>query len=130
MPDGRIYSEITAPALGTVEDSIYDLLIRELQNNYAWRKVRNLPDTLQPNRTRINDKLYAISSLHPTRCDGLRPDVAADYRATLRPPLLAADPARAVPYHTRRGLAVGHQRCRGVDRFPHNGGQDHVGTAA
>ena len=41
MPDGRIYSEVTAPALGTVEDSIYDLLIRELQNNYAWRKVRN-----------------------------------------------------------------------------------------
>ena len=41
MPDGQIYSEVTVPALGTIEDSIHNLLVRELQNNYAWRKVRN-----------------------------------------------------------------------------------------
>lgn len=31
----------TAEALGTVEDSIYDLIIRELEVNHAWRKVRD-----------------------------------------------------------------------------------------
>lgn len=41
MPDGQIYSEVTVSALGTIEDSIHNLLVRELQNNYAWRKVRN-----------------------------------------------------------------------------------------
>lgn len=31
----------TAEALGTVEDSIYDLIIGELEVNHAWRKVRD-----------------------------------------------------------------------------------------
>lgn len=41
MPDGRVYSDVTAEALGTIEDSIYDLIIRELEANHAWRKVRD-----------------------------------------------------------------------------------------
>ena len=41
MPDGRIYSDVTAPSLGTIDDSIYDLIVRELQENYAWRKIRD-----------------------------------------------------------------------------------------
>lgn len=41
MPDGRVYSDVTAEALGTVEDSIYDLIIRELEANHAWRRVRD-----------------------------------------------------------------------------------------
>ncbi len=41
MPDGQIYSDVTAPSLGTIDDSIYDLIVRELQENYAWRKIRD-----------------------------------------------------------------------------------------
>jgi len=41
MPDGRVYSDVTEPSLGTIDDSIYDLIVRELENNYAWRKIRN-----------------------------------------------------------------------------------------
>lgn len=41
MPDGQVYSDVTAEALGTIEDSIYDLIIRALEANYAWRKVRD-----------------------------------------------------------------------------------------
>ena len=41
MSDGRIYSDATAPSLGTIDDSIYDLIVRELQENYAWRKIRD-----------------------------------------------------------------------------------------
>lgn len=41
MPDGQIYSDVTAPSLGSINDSIYELIIRELQKNYAWRKIRD-----------------------------------------------------------------------------------------
>lgn len=41
MPDGQIYSDVTAPSLGSIDDSIYEIIIRELQENYAWRKIRD-----------------------------------------------------------------------------------------
>jgi pseudo-rSAM protein len=41
LPSGSVYSDVSAPALGKLNDLIYDLITRELENNYAWRKVRN-----------------------------------------------------------------------------------------
>lgn len=41
MPDGRIFSDVTSPALGTIDDSIYEIIVQELEHNYSWRKVRS-----------------------------------------------------------------------------------------
>lgn len=41
MPDGNVYSELLSPSLGSINDSIYDLILKEISLNYSWRKVRN-----------------------------------------------------------------------------------------
>lgn len=43
---------------------------------------------------------YALSSLHSTRCDGLRTDMPADCRGVLRQKLLVAESSREVPHYT------------------------------
>ena len=41
MPDGKVYSDLTSPALGTVSDSVYDLILKEMEENHSWRRIRN-----------------------------------------------------------------------------------------
>lgn len=41
MPDKKVYSDVTAPALGSMSDSIYGLILEELSKNYSWRRIRN-----------------------------------------------------------------------------------------
>ena len=41
MPNKKIYSDINQPELGSICDSIYDLIIKELSCNYSWRWIRN-----------------------------------------------------------------------------------------
>lgn len=41
MPDGQIFSDPDAPPLGTTEDSIYDVIVRELKQNHSWRHIRD-----------------------------------------------------------------------------------------
>lgn len=41
MPDGQVFSDPDATPLGTTEDSIYDIIIRELKQNHSWRHIRN-----------------------------------------------------------------------------------------
>lgn len=40
-PEGNIYSDLNLPPLGTVYDSIYDLIEKELTNIISWRRVRD-----------------------------------------------------------------------------------------
>ena len=42
FPDGTIHSATDAPAVGTLEDSVHQTIIRELEQNYAWRQTRRL----------------------------------------------------------------------------------------
>lgn len=39
--DGKIYSNYNSPALGTVQNDLYDVITTEMDKNYAWRRVRN-----------------------------------------------------------------------------------------
>lgn len=41
MPGGEVFSDLHAVPLGTTEDSIYDIIIRELKQNHSWRHIRN-----------------------------------------------------------------------------------------
>ncbi len=41
MPDKKVYSNLNTPALGDISESIYDLILLELQQNHAWRMVRD-----------------------------------------------------------------------------------------
>lgn len=41
MPDGKIYSNVNKPAIGTLGDKIYTLIDKEMRENHAWRYIRN-----------------------------------------------------------------------------------------
>lgn len=41
MPNKKIYSDINQPELGCINDSIYNLIMNELSQNYSWRRIRN-----------------------------------------------------------------------------------------
>ena len=41
MPNGEIFTNINSKSIGNVDDSIYDIIIRELEQNHGWRKIRN-----------------------------------------------------------------------------------------
>lgn len=41
MPDKKIYSDVNNPALGTIRDPIYDVILQEIEKNYIWRRIRN-----------------------------------------------------------------------------------------
>lgn len=41
MPDGKVYSDLTSPVLGTVSDSVYDLILKEMDVNHSWRRIRD-----------------------------------------------------------------------------------------
>lgn len=43
MPDGQIFSNVNCESIGSIDDSIYDLIVNELEQNHAWRKIRNSP---------------------------------------------------------------------------------------
>ena len=40
FPDGTVHSAPDAPAVGTLEDSVHQVIIRELEENHAWRQTR------------------------------------------------------------------------------------------
>jgi pseudo-rSAM protein len=42
FPDGTIHPAPDAPAIGTLEDSVHQTIIRELEENHAWRQTRRL----------------------------------------------------------------------------------------
>ena len=42
FPDGTIHPASDAPAIGTLEDSVHQTIIRELEENHAWRQTRRL----------------------------------------------------------------------------------------
>lgn len=42
FPDGTIHPAADAPAIGTLEDSVHQIIIRELEENHAWRQTRRL----------------------------------------------------------------------------------------
>lgn len=41
MPDGKVYSDLTSPPLGTISDSVYDLILKEMDLNHSWRRIRD-----------------------------------------------------------------------------------------
>lgn len=42
FPDGTIHPAADAPTIGTLEDSVHQTIIRELEENHAWRQTRRL----------------------------------------------------------------------------------------
>lgn len=42
FPDGTVHPAADAPAVGTLEDSVHQMIIRELEENHAWRQTRRL----------------------------------------------------------------------------------------
>lgn len=40
MPDGNVYSNVNCPCIGSITDSVYDVILGELEQNYAWRLLR------------------------------------------------------------------------------------------
>ena len=42
FPDGSVYSNINNPPVGTIKDTIYDLIIKEMKNRSAWRLTRDV----------------------------------------------------------------------------------------
>lgn len=42
FPDGTIHPAPDAPSIGTLEDSVHQTIIRELEENHAWRQTRRL----------------------------------------------------------------------------------------
>ena len=42
FPDGTIHPAADAPAIGTLDDSVYQVIIHELEENHAWRQTRRL----------------------------------------------------------------------------------------
>ncbi len=45
FPDGTIHPAADAPSIGTLEDSVHQTIIRELEENYAWRQTRRLMES-------------------------------------------------------------------------------------
>ncbi|MEG0519240.1 MAG: TIGR04150 pseudo-rSAM protein [Bacteroidales bacterium] len=41
LPDGHIYSNVNRNPLGTIDDSLYEIIYKELDESVAWRNVRN-----------------------------------------------------------------------------------------
>lgn len=41
LPDGRIYSNVNFPPLGSVGDPLDNVIVQELEQNYAWRFIRD-----------------------------------------------------------------------------------------
>jgi pseudo-rSAM protein len=41
LPNGEVYSNLNCKPIGAINDSIYDLIITELDKNYSWRLLRN-----------------------------------------------------------------------------------------
>ena len=41
FPDGSIHPAADAPAVGTLDDPVHQTIIRELEENHAWRQTRN-----------------------------------------------------------------------------------------
>lgn len=41
-PNGLVYSDLQKASIGSYEDSFYDLILNELNNNYSWRRVRRV----------------------------------------------------------------------------------------
>ena len=41
MPDGTVFSDPLQPSIGTLNNSLYDLLLKELLENHSWRIVRH-----------------------------------------------------------------------------------------
>ena len=42
FPDGTLHPAMDAPAIGTLGESVHKIVIRELEQNYAWRQTRRL----------------------------------------------------------------------------------------
>ena len=42
FPDGTIHPAADAPAIGTLEDPVHHIIIRELEENHAWLQTRRL----------------------------------------------------------------------------------------
>ncbi|MDR1197986.1 MAG: TIGR04150 pseudo-rSAM protein [Prevotellaceae bacterium] len=41
LPDSKVYSNVNCEALGTINDSVYNLILKEFHNNYSWQLLRN-----------------------------------------------------------------------------------------
>lgn len=41
MPDGAVFSNVLQPSIGTINDSLYELILKELLENHSWRVVRH-----------------------------------------------------------------------------------------
>jgi pseudo-rSAM protein len=41
LPDGKVYSNPNFEPIGTINDSVYDLILNEFHKNHSWRLVRN-----------------------------------------------------------------------------------------
>ncbi|MDR1199879.1 MAG: hypothetical protein LBK94_12870 [Prevotellaceae bacterium] len=41
LPDGKVYANINGKPIGTIENSVYDLIIQALDDNNSWRFIRN-----------------------------------------------------------------------------------------
>lgn len=41
LPDGKVYSNVNFPAIGTINDNIKELLYKELFHGKSWRRIRN-----------------------------------------------------------------------------------------
>jgi pseudo-rSAM protein len=41
MPNEKVYSNVNREALGTIHDSIYDLIYKEMNENRSWRMIRD-----------------------------------------------------------------------------------------
>ena len=41
MPDGNVYANVNATALGTIDDSPYSIVYKEFMNGQSWLKVRD-----------------------------------------------------------------------------------------
>lgn len=42
FPDGTIHSAPDGPTIGTLEDSVHQTIVRELEENHSWRQTRKL----------------------------------------------------------------------------------------
>lgn len=41
LPDGKVYSNLNHPPLGTLKDRVYDLIVDEMTSKRAWRWIRD-----------------------------------------------------------------------------------------
>ena len=40
MPDGKVYANINAPSLGTIDDSTYSIVYKEFTDGQSWFRLR------------------------------------------------------------------------------------------